>query len=190
MLSKARTLSSCLVTGKDTLSLIYSSCRMLYGYCSCHVSMAWRHRLTIILWRIWPFGRKRLCKHCLKGVARFWYTRYSMNYWKPISMTTDLVTMEWEAFPWQRIHKQQKQKPLMRSFPTRFTKVYKRPDETRRQNPVPGGITRPPCSWGIQIQGPGPPGWGSLKSETVKWGHEPRGTRTWEWMRWRRQQEL
>jgi hypothetical protein len=27
----------------------------------------------------------------------------------------------------------------------------------RKRDPVPGGITRPPCSWGIQIQGPGPP---------------------------------
>jgi hypothetical protein len=30
-----------------------------------------------------------------------------------------------------------------------------------------------------------PPGWGSLESETVKCGHESRGTRTWEWLRWR-----
>jgi hypothetical protein len=30
----------------------------------------------------------------------------------------------------------------------------------RRQkgNPVRGGITRPPCSWGLQIWGSGPPG--------------------------------
>jgi hypothetical protein len=32
----------------------------------------------------------------------------------------------------------------------------------------------------------GPPGWGGLASETVKCGHESRGTRTWEWLRWRR----
>jgi hypothetical protein len=30
-----------------------------------------------------------------------------------------------------------------------------------------------------------PPGWESLKSETVKCGHESRGTRAWEWLRWR-----
>jgi hypothetical protein len=45
----------------------------------------------------------------------------------------------------------------------------------RRQpkgNPVPIGRIGPPCSWGIKIPGPGPPGWGSLKSETVKYGHE------------------
>jgi hypothetical protein len=32
----------------------------------------------------------------------------------------------------------------------------------RRRNgsPVPGGITGPPCQWGIKIQGPGPQGWG------------------------------
>jgi hypothetical protein len=28
------------------------------------------------------------------------------------------------------------------------------------------------------------PGWGSLKSETVKCGHESCGTQTWEWKRW------
>jgi hypothetical protein len=28
--------------------------------------------------------------------------------------------------------------------------------------------------------GPDPPGWGSLQSETVKYGHESRGTRTRE----------
>jgi hypothetical protein len=33
---------------------------------------------------------------------------------------------------------------------------------------------------GIQIRGPGPPGWGSLESERVKYGHESRGTRTRE----------
>jgi hypothetical protein len=55
----------------------------------------------------------------------------------------------------------------------------------RKGNPVPGGITGPPCSWGISIQGPGPPCWGSLESETVKCGHESRGTLTWQWLRWR-----
>jgi hypothetical protein len=48
----------------------------------------------------------------------------------------------------------------------------------RKGNPVPGGITGPCCSWGIQI-------WGSLKSEKVKCGHEPHRTQTWEWLRWR-----
>jgi hypothetical protein len=28
-------------------------------------------------------------------------------------------------------------------------------------------------------------GWGSLESETAKCGYESRGTRTWEWLRWR-----
>jgi hypothetical protein len=49
----------------------------------------------------------------------------------------------------------------------------------------PGNNNWPPCSWGILIRGPGPPGWGSLESETVKCGHESRGTRTWEWLLWR-----
>jgi hypothetical protein len=30
---------------------------------------------------------------------------------------------------------------------------------------VPGGITGPPCSWEIQIRGPGPPGWGTDRKE-------------------------
>jgi hypothetical protein len=46
-------------------------------------------------------------------------------------------------------------------------------------------MTGPPCSWGIKIRGSYPPGWGSLESETVKCGHESRGTRTREWLRWR-----
>jgi hypothetical protein len=56
----------------------------------------------------------------------------------------------------------------------------------RKGNPVPGGIIGLPCSWGIWIRGLGPPGWGSLESGTVKCGHESRGTRTWEWLRWRK----
>jgi hypothetical protein len=46
----------------------------------------------------------------------------------------------------------------------------------RKGNPVSGCITGSPCSWGIYMLGPGPPGWGSLKSETVKYGHEGTGT--------------
>jgi hypothetical protein len=57
----------------------------------------------------------------------------------------------------------------------------------RKGNPVPGVRTGPPCSWGIQIWGPGPPGWESLESETVKCGQESRGTRTPEWLYWRGQ---
>jgi hypothetical protein len=38
----------------------------------------------------------------------------------------------------------------------------------RKGNPVPG----PACSWGMYIQGPGPPGWGSVESERVKYGHQ------------------
>jgi hypothetical protein len=34
------------------------------------------------------------------------------------------------------------------------------------------------------LLGPGPPGWGSLESETVKYGHESCGTETWEWLYW------
>jgi hypothetical protein len=40
----------------------------------------------------------------------------------------------------------------------------------RKGNAVPGGITGPPC-------------WGSLEPETVKCGHDSRGSRTWEWLR-------
>jgi hypothetical protein len=32
---------------------------------------------------------------------------------------------------------------------------------------------------------PGPADWGSLECETLKYSNESRGTRTWEWLRWR-----
>jgi hypothetical protein len=55
----------------------------------------------------------------------------------------------------------------------------------RTANPVPGDTTGPPSSWGILIRGLCPPSWGSFERETVKCGHEPRGTRTREWLLWR-----
>jgi hypothetical protein len=39
----------------------------------------------------------------------------------------------------------------------------------RKGNPMRGGITGPPCSWGIWIQEPGPRGWISLKWDTRVW---------------------
>jgi hypothetical protein len=45
---------------------------------------------------------------------------------------------------------------------------------------VVGATKREPSAWGICIRGPGPPGWGSLESETVRCGHGSRGTRTRE----------
>jgi hypothetical protein len=39
----------------------------------------------------------------------------------------------------------------------------------QKGNPVSGGITGPPCSWGIQIRKPGPPGWGSLRWDSKIW---------------------
>jgi hypothetical protein len=55
----------------------------------------------------------------------------------------------------------------------------------RKGNPVPGGITGPPCSWRIYIRESGPPGWGILESETAEYVHESRGALIWEWLRWR-----
>jgi hypothetical protein len=69
-----------------------------------------------------------------------------------------------------------------------FEYLHRSPTSHRRRrkgNPVPGGISGPPCSWGISIRGPGPPGLGSLESETVTCGQESRGTGTREWLRWR-----
>jgi hypothetical protein len=40
---------------------------------------------------------------------------------------------------------------------------------------VPGGITDPLCSFGIQIRRPGPPSSGIIESETVKRGHVSAG---------------
>jgi hypothetical protein len=48
----------------------------------------------------------------------------------------------------------------------------------RKGNPVPRGITGPPCFWTIEVRVPGPPGWESVKPETVEYGHESRETRT------------
>jgi hypothetical protein len=39
----------------------------------------------------------------------------------------------------------------------------------RKENPVPRGITGPPCSWGMWIWEPGPPGWGRLKWDSKVW---------------------
>jgi hypothetical protein len=61
-----------------------------------------------------------------------------------------------------------------------FEYLHRSPASRRRRrkgNPVPGGVTGPPCSWGILIRGPNPPGWGGLESEAVKYGREsPRMT--------------
>jgi hypothetical protein len=42
----------------------------------------------------------------------------------------------------------------------------------RKGNPGLGGVTVPPCSLAISLRGAGPPGWASLESEAVKYGHE------------------
>jgi hypothetical protein len=42
------------------------------------------------------------------------------------------------------------------------------------------GVTGSSFPWGIQIRGPGPPGWGSPESEAVKCAHGSLGTRTRE----------
>lgn len=65
----------------------------------------------------------------------------------------------------------------------RFEYLHRSPASRRRQqkwNPVPGDIIGPPYSWGIKIQGPGPPGWGSLESQTVKYGRKSCGIQTRE----------
>jgi hypothetical protein len=41
-----------------------------------------------------------------------------------------------------------------------------------------GGVTEQPCSWGKQIEGPGPPGLEILNIETIKYGRESHGTQT------------
>jgi hypothetical protein len=43
-----------------------------------------------------------------------------------------------------------------------------------KKNPLPRGITGPPCSWRIKIWGPGPSNWGSLK----------RDSKIWSWVMW------
>jgi hypothetical protein len=46
------------------------------------------------------------------------------------------------------------------------------------EDPVLGGVTGPLFTWGIKLRGPGPPDLENLESETVKCGHESRGTPT------------
>jgi hypothetical protein len=61
--------------------------------------------------------------------------------------------------------------------------LHRSPDSRRMRrkgSSVSGGITGPPCSWGILIRGATPPGWGSLESVTEKRGREPLWTRTWD----------
>jgi hypothetical protein len=50
----------------------------------------------------------------------------------------------------------------------------------RKVNSVSGCITGPLSSFGTLIRGPGPPGWRNIESDTVKDGHESRGTRVRE----------
>jgi hypothetical protein len=76
---------------------------------------------------------------------------------------------------------------------SRFEYLYRSPASRRRRrkgNPVPGRISGPPCSWGIWMLGYWPPGSGSLESEAAKYGHDSRGTRTQEWLRWRGPAEI
>jgi hypothetical protein len=54
-----------------------------------------------------------------------------------------------------------------------------------RRNPVLEGIIGPPSSWGYKYEDLALQVWGSFESETVKYDHESRGTRTIEWLRWR-----
>jgi hypothetical protein len=55
----------------------------------------------------------------------------------------------------------------------------------RKGNPLPGAITGSPCSWGIKIRGPDPPGSRSIESEAQKYGNESLGIRIREWLLWR-----
>jgi hypothetical protein len=48
----------------------------------------------------------------------------------------------------------------------------------RKGNPVPGGISGPPCSWGMWIREPG------VSNETVEYGREFYGTRPRDWLLW------
>jgi hypothetical protein len=100
--------------------------------------------------------------------------------------STDAVSLLWGTHSTFKILKTVYKKfvPLVEAGSNTST-VALRVVRWRQGNPVPENITGPPCSWGIKIRGRGPPGWGSLESERVKYVHESRGTRTWDWLRWR-----
>jgi hypothetical protein len=48
----------------------------------------------------------------------------------------------------------------------------------RKGNPLSGGISRSPCTWGMWIRGPG------VSNETAKYGRQFYGTRTRKWLLW------
>jgi hypothetical protein len=56
----------------------------------------------------------------------------------------------------------------------------------RKENPVPGGITGPPCSWGMYIREPGPPGWRVSNLRQLHLITSPAGLGPRECLRWRR----
>jgi hypothetical protein len=69
-----------------------------------------------------------------------------------------------------------------------LTELHRSPASRRRRrkwNPVPGAITGTPGSLGDINKGTWPSRLGRHEFETVKYGHEYRGTRTREWLRWR-----
>jgi hypothetical protein len=55
----------------------------------------------------------------------------------------------------------------------------------RKWNPASGGYNWATLFLGDINTGTWPSRLGSLESERVKYGRESRGTRTWEWLRWR-----
>jgi hypothetical protein len=60
--------------------------------------------------------------------------------------------------------------------------LHRSPDSRKRRrkgNPVPGGITGRPCSWGIQIREPGPQGSGSLRWDSKVWLRVLRDSHHW-----------
>jgi hypothetical protein len=160
------------------MEAIYTSATLtfigLYGV----ISRRTTHQLCLYLYIVTcsPIARERVTN----AFPWRWIFRNQL-----VTAHVSVDTNHQQTFPWIRIRCIRREQNWFqnRDNPCGGVAEYlhRSPASLRRRrkgNPVPGGITGPPCSWGMYVWGPGPPGWRSLESQTVKCGHESRGTRT------------
>jgi hypothetical protein len=152
------------------------------------------HRHTKILWHVDPLlGKKPRNKQLYNSHCHVTAPHTSMFPRQQGNTAIKEETFSTRSVPWCHNLDQLvvEDSGVSRGAPAsrRVQYLHRSPASRRRRrkgNPVPRGITGPPCSWWILIRGPGTPGWGAFESETVKYGHESRGTGTHEWLPWRR----
>jgi hypothetical protein len=121
---------------------------------------------------IWSFGRQRLGKHCLKaGIIEAEVFFASQRLGKHLFPRQRMVT---KAFPSQHKKKQ-------RNCSTWWLLSRPRGSYKRQCIRVEAGSNTST----VTLRVVGGDEKGSLESETVIYGHEPYGTRTRKWLRWR-----